>query len=68
MVLRSIRLGRSTSADAGKDRALMFDAEGNLLVKWEQKGSGEGEFSTMGLGRLAVDANDNVFVVDNGNL
>jgi tripartite motif-containing protein 71 len=33
----------------------------------DAKGSGDGQFKSMGFGGLAVDSNDNVFVVDNGN-
>lgn len=60
-------LGHIYISDAGKDRVLIFDADGNLLAKWDKKGSGEGEFKTLGFGGLAIDANDNVFVVDNEN-
>ena len=38
-----------------------------LLQTWDAKGSGEGELNSLGFGGLAVDANDNLFVVDNGN-
>lgn len=60
-------LGNIYVSDAGKDRVLIFDVDGNLLAKWDKKGSGEGEFNTMGFGGLAIDINDNVFVVDNEN-
>lgn len=60
-------LGQIYVSDMGRDRVLVFDADGNLLAKWDKQGSGEGEFNTMGFGGLAIDANDNVFVVDNAN-
>lgn len=60
-------LGNIYVSDAGKDRVLIFDAESNLLAKWDAQGSAEGEFDTLGFGGLAIDLNDNVFVVDNGN-
>ena len=53
--------------DAGKSRVKIFDNAGNFLSKWDAKGSGEGEFNSLGFGGLAIDGNDNVFVVDNGN-
>ena len=60
-------LGNIYVSDAGKDRVLIFDVDGNLLAKWDKKGSGDGEFKTLGFGGLAIDVNDNVFVVDNEN-
>lgn len=60
-------LGQIYVSDTGKDRVLIFDADGNLLAKWDKQGSGEGEFKTLGFGGLAIDAADNVFVVDNEN-
>ena len=60
-------LGHIYVSDAGNNRVLIFDAQSNLLAKWDKEGSGEGEFKTMGFGGLAIDANDNVFVVDNDN-
>lgn len=60
-------LGQIYVSDMGKDRVLIFDAAGNLLAKWDKKGSGEGEFKSMGFGGLAIDVSDNVFVVDNEN-
>ncbi len=54
-------------SDAGNDRVLIFDEKGTLLGKWDNHGSGEGEFKTLGFGGLAIDKDDNVFVVDNEN-
>jgi DNA-binding beta-propeller fold protein YncE len=54
-------------SDAGNSRVLVFDPAGVLLAAWDQKGSGEGQFNSMGFGGLAIDSSDNVFVVDNGN-
>ena len=59
--------GQIYVSDMGRDRVLVFDADGDLLAKWDKHGSAEGEFNTMGFGGLAIDANDNVFVVDNAN-
>jgi DNA-binding beta-propeller fold protein YncE len=53
--------------DAGNGRVLKFDSEGQLEAIWDEQGSGEGEFNSMGFGGLAVDKQGNVFVVDNGN-
>lgn len=60
-------LGQIYVSDMGSNRVLVFDADGNLLAKWDKQGSAAGEFNTMGFGGLAIDANDNVFVVDNAN-
>ncbi|MEN9563687.1 MAG: hypothetical protein RIR73_1931 [Chloroflexota bacterium] len=60
-------LGNIYVSDTGKDRVLIFDVDGNLLAKWDKKGSGDGEFKTLGFGGLAIDSADNVFVVDNEN-
>ena len=60
-------LGNLYVNDAGNNRVLVFDTNGNLLAKWDKQGNGDGEFKTLGFGSLAIDANDNVFVVDNGN-
>ncbi|HNB41055.1 MAG TPA: 6-bladed beta-propeller, partial [Anaerolineales bacterium] len=60
-------LGNLYVNDAGNNRVLIFDADGNLLSKWDTQGSGDGEFKTLGFGSLAIDADDNVFIVDNGN-
>ncbi|HNJ12262.1 MAG TPA: hypothetical protein PLN43_01705, partial [Anaerolineales bacterium] len=54
-------------SDAGNSRVLKFDSSGTLLAAWDKKGSGDGEFNSMGFGGLAVDPSGNVFVVDNGN-
>ncbi len=54
-------------SDSGNSRILKLDSAGNLLASWNKKGSGDGEFNSMGFGGLAVDDQGNVFVVDNGN-
>lgn len=54
-------------SDSGNDRVLVFDQQGRLISKWDQKGSEKGAFDTMGFGGLAIDSKDNVFVVDNNN-
>lgn len=54
-------------SDMGNDRVLIFDAAGKRIDTWDKKGSGEGEFNSMGFGGIAIDSKDNVFVVDNEN-
>lgn len=54
-------------SDMGNDRVLIFDAAGKRIGTWDKKGSGEGEFNSMGFGGIAIDSKDNVFVVDNEN-
>ncbi len=54
-------------SDMGNDRVLIFDAAGKRVDTWDKKGSGEGEFNSMGFGGIAIDSKDNVFVVDNEN-
>src|SRR5215216_5826071 len=46
---------------------IALDSSGNLLAKWDKQGSGDGQFKSLGFGGLAIDAQDHVFVVDNGN-
>ena len=36
--------------DSGNDRVLVFDEQGSLISKWDQKGSDEGAFDSMGFG------------------
>src|SRR5215211_5570873 len=58
--------GKIYITDAGRSRVLIFDNTGKLLSKWDAHGSGDGQFNSLGFGGLAIDSNDNVFVVDNG--
>ena len=60
-------LGHIYVTDSGNNRVLIFDAEGNLVGKWDKEGSEDGAFKSMGFGGIAIDAADQVFVVDNGN-
>src|SRR5690349_6483317 len=53
--------------DAGNSRVLAFDSAGTLLETWDQKGTGDGQFTSLGFGGIASDSSGNVFVVDNGN-
>ena len=48
-----------------EDRSRAF---GRKSITWKVKtGSGDGEFTSLGFGGIAVDLQGNVFVVDNGN-
>lgn len=51
--------GRIYVADSGKDRIVVFDAEGNVVKTWGKGGTGDGEFRTptslaVGPGKLYV--------------
>jgi len=52
--------------DAGNSRVVKFDANGEPLIAWGSKGSGEGQFDIGydGPGRIATDAQGNVYVLD----
>lgn len=52
--------------DAGRHRVLVFGARGSVAV-WDSRGSGPGQFHSLGFGGIAIDSEDHVFVVDNGN-
>ena len=57
--------------DSGNHRVLKFDPAGALLQQWGGEGSAEGQFNCYEdegtICGLAVDAQDNVYVVDKGN-
>ena len=40
--------------DAGNGRVLVFDPSGTLIATWDKKGSGEGEFNSLGFGGIAI--------------
>ena len=53
--------------DTNHSRVQKFDSRGNLLLMWGSEGSGEGQFGDIlnpREGRLAVDAQGNVYVID----
>lgn len=52
--------------DAGRHRVLVFAARG-AVARWDSRGSGPGQFHSLGFGGIAIDSEDHVFVVDNGN-
>lgn len=57
--------------DSGKHRILKFDSQGSLILEWGSLGSEEGEFNCYEdkgtICGIAVDAQDNLYVVDKGN-
>ena len=53
--------------DAGRSRLLKYDSQGELLETWDEQGSGDGQFNSLGFGGIAIDGQDNIFGVDNGN-
>ena len=55
--------------DVNDSRVLKFDPSGSFLSSWGTRGTGEGEFNitTHGGGRIAVDDQGNVFVVDSSS-
>ncbi|MEW6751076.1 MAG: 6-bladed beta-propeller, partial [Candidatus Latescibacterota bacterium] len=69
--------GRLYVLDAGSARILVFDAEGQYLTQWGQRGQEPGEFdfgdgSRIGFGNdyagsLAVGADGSIYVADPGN-
>lgn len=53
--------------DTNNSRVQKFDSEGNFLLTWGSEGSGEGQFGDIlnpREGRLAVDTQGNVYVID----
>jgi DNA-binding beta-propeller fold protein YncE len=53
--------------DTDNSRVQKFDSEGNFLLTWGSEGSGEGQFGDIlnpRGGRLAVDTQGNVYVID----
>jgi tripartite motif-containing protein 71 len=47
-----------------------FDSTGKLLTEWGSTGTGDGQFmagATIGIGEIAVDNQDNIYVTDPGN-
>jgi DNA-binding beta-propeller fold protein YncE len=57
--------------DTNNSRVQKFDNQGNFLLAWGSAGSGEGQFGDIldpREGRLAVDAQGNVYVIDLKNL
>lgn len=59
--------GTTWVLDTGNHRVVAFDADGAQVVEVGGRGSGPGEFDTLGFGALAVGPDGEVFVVDNGN-
>jgi len=55
--------GRIYVNDAGNSRVLVFDEAGTLLTKWDQQGSSEGEFKSLGFGGIATDGNVQAFIL-----
>ena len=52
-------------ADGGNNRIQKFDLNGNFIVKWGTRGSGDNQFNSPG--GVAVDASGFVYVADTGN-
>ena len=52
--------------DSGNSQVQKFDSEGNFLLAWGEKGTGNGQFNinSHGGGRIAVDEAGNVYVGD----
>lgn len=53
--------------DAGNNRVVVFDPNGQQRTEWGGLGDAPGQFDSLGFGSLAVDDGGNVYVVDNGN-
>lgn len=57
--------------DSGSHRVLKFDKEGNFILEWGGQGSEEGKFNCYEdkgtICGIAIDAQDNLYVVDKGN-
>lgn len=55
--------------DTKNARVQKFDSDGKYLLKWGSPGHGDGQFAIMlpDVGRLAVDSQGNVYVIDHGN-
>jgi DNA-binding beta-propeller fold protein YncE len=55
--------------DTKNARVQKFDSDGKYLFKWGSPGYGDGQFSIIlpDVGRLAVDPQGNVYVIDHGN-
>ncbi|MCP4708348.1 MAG: 6-bladed beta-propeller [Planctomycetes bacterium] len=51
-------------SDYSNYRVQKFDSEGNFLKSWGERGSGDGQFSTPT--GIAVDENNNIYVLDAG--
>ena len=51
--------------DRRNARVQVFDADGQFLGKWGKPGRGSGEF--MDPYGIAIDGNDNVYIMDSGN-
>lgn len=62
-------LGNIYVMDVGNARVQKFDCNGKYLLMWGGSGSGDGQFSTTlpDEGRLAIDSQGNVFVIDVSN-
>jgi DNA-binding beta-propeller fold protein YncE len=61
------RAGNIYIADGmgNNDRVAKFDKDGRFLLHWGGTGTGEGQFD--GVKGIAIDAQGNVYVADNGN-
>jgi DNA-binding beta-propeller fold protein YncE len=58
--------------DGGNNRIQKFDKDGNFLLMWGSKGTGDGQFNFrrpdfFDIGGLALDSQGNVYVADNRN-
>ncbi len=52
-------------AEPSKNRIRVFDSTGKFITQWGSDGSGEGQFKDPE--DIAIDRDDNVYVVDSGN-
>jgi len=60
--------GRIWIVDSGNSRIQVFNSEGNFLFKFGSEGTGEGQFNfSANVGNIAVDANGNVYITDDGD-
>jgi len=58
-------VGDAYVSDATTDSVLQFDSSGRLLTSFGGSGSALGQFTSPGLGGMAIDSADNLYVVDN---
>jgi DNA-binding beta-propeller fold protein YncE len=58
-------VGDAYVSDATTDSVLQFDSSGRLLSSFGGSGGAPGQFTGPGLGGMAVDSADNLYVVDN---
>jgi DNA-binding beta-propeller fold protein YncE len=58
-------VGDAYVSDATTNSVLQFDSSGRLLNSFGGSGGAPGQFTDLGLGGMAVDSADNLYVVDN---